>query len=171
MADRKDAAGELAGPGLPEATDRPHRARGVSPVPLLLILSAVFLGSALFSGFFGILDRSLGFQRLVAAALAFLFLYAAWMTREQGRVRERLLDLMEEVLKIFYGPNFRREREAIDILLKGLDSDSPQVRRSSLEHLNRLTRQDFGDDGAAWRAWWVEHRSTFRSPQSGAKNS
>ena len=110
MADRIDAAGQLAGPGLPEATDRPHRARGVSPVPLLLVLSGIFLGSAFFTGLFGILDKALGFQRLVAAALGFLFLYAAWMTREQGRVRERLLDLMEEVLKIFYGPNFRRER-------------------------------------------------------------
>lgn len=117
------------------------------------------------------MDDSIGFQRLVAAALALLFVYAAWLTRMQGRLREHMLDLLEDVLKVFYGPNFRREREAIDILVKAMDSENPSVRTASREHLVRLTGEDLGADGTAWADWWSDHRSTFRSPGLRVRNS
>ena len=98
-------------------------------------------------------------------------MYAAWLTREQGRLRERILDLMEEVLKTFYGTNFRREREGIDILIRAMDSENASVRASSREHLMRLTGEDHGDDNSAWADWWADHRSTFRSPGMRARNS
>ncbi len=93
------------------------------------------------------------------------------LTREQSRLRERFLDLMEEVLKIFYGPSFRRDRQAIDILVRAMDSDKQEVRASSREHLIRLTGQDLGEEFATWADWWAEHRATFRSPGLGVKDS
>lgn len=162
----------LPAPGGP--ADRPHGARGARGLPLtvLLVLIGLFFLACTFSaGLFDFADRQFDFDRLAAAALGALFLYVAWVTRDLGRIRERLLDLMEEVLKIFYGPNFRREREAIDILVRALDSDSGEVRQSSRQHLVRLTGQDLGEDGTAWAEWWSDHRSTFRSPDLGAKET
>ncbi|MFG0317259.1 MAG: hypothetical protein ACF8XB_08305, partial [Planctomycetota bacterium JB042] len=88
-----------------------------------------------------------------------------------ARVRGRMLDLMEEVLKVFYGPNFRRDRQAIDILVKAMESDNPSVRRSSAEHLKRLTGQDHGEDAAAWAGWWGAARAGYRSPDAPASRT
>lgn len=148
----------------PLDAERPHRQRGPSAVPVLLLFGFCFFGMALSTSFFERMDAMFGFQRLVATALGFLFLYMAWASKVIGRLRERLLDLAEEILKIFYGPDFRRERQAIAILIRAMESDNISVRRSSREHLMRLTGVDQGDDPAAWAQWWEFNRSTFRSP-------
>ncbi len=139
--------------------------------PILVLLGVVLLLAGFAAPVLVFIESQFGFERVAAAALGFLFLYVASVARELVRLRARLLDLMEDVLKIFYGPNFRREREAIDILVRAMESDNDDVRRSSREHLVRLTGQDFGDEPSAWSAWWNEHRSRFRAPQSGGKPS
>ena len=143
--------------------ERPHRAK-VSIGPFLTVLGLLFLACAFSSEAYTFADEQFGIGRVLAAASGFLFLYVAWLARGQARLRERLLDLMEEMLKLFYGPNFRRDRQAIDILVKAMESDNEDVRKSSVEHLRRLTGQEFGDDRGAWDQWWSDARGGFRTP-------
>lgn len=147
---------------------RPSRA---SLAPVLTVLGLLLLVVGFSSSALDLIDREFGFRRVLAAALGFLFLYVAWLAREQARVRERLLDLMEEILKIFYGPNFRRDRQAIDILVKAMESENADVRRSSAEHLTRLTGQEYGEDGGAWATWWESARSGYRAPEAPASRT
>lgn len=151
----------------PPEEARPHRARGPSLAPVALLLGLCLVAAAILDFFADFLAQEIGLQRVLAGALGFLFLYVAWLARGQARLRERLLDLMEEVLRVFYGPDFRRERQAIDILVNAMESDSSSVRESSREHLIRLTGNDQGEDAVAWADWWDEHRSNFRSPKTG----
>ena len=151
--------------GLGDGVDdeRPHRSR-VSIAPFLTGIGFLLLASGFSSAAYEFADEQFGIGRVLATASGFLFLYVAWLARGQARLRERLLDLMEEILKLFYGPNFRRDRQAIDILVRAMDSDNADVRRSSVEHLRRLTGQEFGDDRDAWVGWWSEARARFRAP-------
>lgn len=164
--DRHGDAGDPAGPDLlaPAADERPPPRAALAPV--LTVVGLAFLVLGFSTAALSFVDEQVGFRRLVAAALGFAFLYLAALARSQARVRGRLLDLMEEVLKTFYGPNFRRDRKAIDILVKAMESDNPNVRRASAEHLRRLTGQDHGEDGAAWAAWWESARAGFRAPET-----
>lgn len=145
---------------------RPHRPRGLSAVPLLVALGLAALGAAFVPSALPFLERNFGLARLGASALGLLFLYVAFLARDVGRLRERLLDLMEEILKVHFGPEFRRERQAIDILVKSMASERQEVRHTARGHLVRLTGQDQGADAAAWSSWWGEHRSSFRSQKA-----
>ncbi len=167
-----DGADEQRAAGGPLAIeeDEPRRRRRAAAAPFLVLLGLLLLACAFSARILAFAAEQFGFERLVAGALGFLFLYVAWVAREQGRLRERLLDLMEEVLKVFYGPDFRRRRQAVDILVRALESEDLKVRATSREHLVRLTGVDLGADAAAWSQWWAEHRSTFRSPESGEKS-
>lgn len=147
----------------PAADDRPHRARGPSARPVLAGFGLVFLLAAFWPAALRVIDENFGIVRLISAALGFGFLYLVTVSREVARTRERLLDLMEQVLKLFYGPNFRRDRQAVDILVRGMRSSDVGVQRSSLQHLRRLTGEDKGDDPDAWEEWWLSARSTFRA--------
>ncbi|MBI4878250.1 MAG: hypothetical protein HY812_01125 [Planctomycetes bacterium] len=167
-----ERADERQAPGgqLAAEEDEPRKRRRAAAAPFLLPLGLLLLACAFSARALDFMDGQFGFERLVAGALGFLFLYVAWVAREQGRLRERLLDLMEEVLKVFYGPDFRRRRQAVDILVRAMESEDQKVRATSREHLVRLAGVDLGADAAAWSEWWAEHRSTFRSPESGEKS-
>ncbi|MBL8766492.1 MAG: hypothetical protein JNL94_03950 [Planctomycetes bacterium] len=172
MADASSKDDPLAGLGpdaLPPDAPRPHRARGIGPTLPLAVLCAAFLLVAFHQGFADWIDGQFGLMRCYAAGLALLFAFVLGLFRSQTRLRERLLDLMEEVLKLYYGPNFRREREAVDILVRALDSEQETVRTVAMAHLQRLTGQAF-DDARAWRDWWAEHRSSFSSLRKEAKS-
>ena len=55
-----------------------------------------------------------------------------------------------------------REHEAIPTLLVLLEGDDRALSRATRWALSVLTRQDFGSDIAAWRAFWQEHRDEDR---------
>lgn len=161
-----DGKGELdsIGPdGLVPDDERPHRPRRSAWRWFLVLLGAVFLFLAFSRSFHAWVDRQLGLSRVFALGMAVLFFYVAFLGFDIGRLRERLLDLAEQILRVFYGPNFRRERQAVDILVRALRSDDPGVRATSLSHLKRLTGQDLGDNAEAWDEWWQAHRATFRA--------
>ena len=47
----------------------------------------------------------------------------------------------------------------VPALLEGISSDKPgEVRLESIKGLTRCTGKEFGDDAAAWRAWWDASR-------------
>lgn len=52
-------------------------------------------------------------------------------------------------------------RLAIDTLVGALAADDEETREKVAMHLARLTGQDFGDDRAAWEAWWSAERPKF----------
>jgi len=148
--------------------ERPHKPRGYSLAPYLLLVGLLFLFMAFVAPVLEFVETHFGFRRLASASLGFLFLYVAWVAREHGRFRERVLDMVEGVLRIFYGSNFRQERQAIDILVNAMESETDSVRQNARQHLLRLTGEDFGADASAWSDWWAANRATFRSPA--AKN-
>ncbi|MCC7171802.1 MAG: hypothetical protein IT459_15255 [Planctomycetes bacterium] len=154
---------------LPDDVARPHRPRGLGSALPLAVLGLAFALIAFHGGFAEWVDTQFGLMRCYAAGLALLFVFVLGLFRAQARLRERLLDLMEEVLKLYYGPNFRREREAVDILVRALDSEQETVRTVAMGHLQRLTGQAF-DDARAWRDWWADHRSSFSSMRKEAKS-
>lgn len=163
MTDDREVLEQIRSEGLPTDLDRPHQARGYSARPLFVMLGLAFLLAAFWPAFFRYLDDTFGVLRLVVAGLGMVFLQLAIVSKDIGRVRERLLDLVEQILKLFYGPNFRRERQAVDILVRSMGSADAGVRATSRTHLTRLTGEDKGDDPEAWTAWWDSHRATFRA--------
>lgn len=168
-AGKDDPLARLGPDALPPDAPRPHRARGAGPIVPLALLCVAFLAIAFHRGLAEWVDAQFGLMRCYAAGLALLFAFVLGLFRAQARLRERLLDLMEEVLKLYYGPNFRREREAVDILVRALDSEQESVRSVAMTHLQRLTGQSFGE-ARAWRDWWAEQRSTFSSVRKEAKS-
>lgn len=76
---------------------------------------------------------------------------------------ERIEDDLEPDVK---GPaaeilGFYRDRNALNALLVGLGDDDFQVSYLSKQSLQRLTGQDFGYDGQAWRQWIEEQNDPF----------
>lgn len=163
MSDDRAILDQIRNEGLPTDIERPHQTRGYSARPIFVVLGLAFLTAAFWPAFLRYLDETFGFLRLTAAALGMVFFYLAIVSKDIGRVRERLLDLVEQILKLFYGPNFRRERQAIEILIRSMQSAESGVRATSRTHLKRLTGVDKGDDPEAWKAWWDTHRGTFRA--------
>jgi hypothetical protein len=153
---------------LPPDTKRPHQQRGPSVTIPLVVVGGFFVAIAFSSTLATKIDEQVGLLRCYAAGLALLCLITVRLFRAQARTHERLLDFTEEVLKLSYGPNFRREREAVDILVRALDSEQETVRATSMSHLERLTGQRF-QDARAWRDWWAEHRKTFSTQRKERK--
>lgn len=100
--------------------------------------------------------------RFLAVSVGFLALVAGSLLLDLARTRARLLPALEELLRAFYGESFRQDREAVDILVRALESEDPTARAAALRNLERLTGQAFGEDVDAWRRWWEANRSTFR---------
>lgn len=49
--------------------------------------------------------------------------------------------------------------EAMAILVAALDAEDPEVRRSAVRNLERISGQKFGEDAARWRAYLAAARS------------
>jgi HEAT repeat protein len=54
------------------------------------------------------------------------------------------------------------DAEAVPLLVEGLRA-GPQLARACVEALEALTARRFGDDAAAWIAWWRAHRAEGRA--------
>jgi hypothetical protein len=48
--------------------------------------------------------------------------------------------------------------EAVPALIRALEDESRLVCISAAQALKGITRQDFGEDAAAWQEWWEEHQ-------------
>ena len=132
-------------------------------VVFLLGFGLVFVLLALWPAFRAKLDSGFGFERALALAVGFLFIYLAAMVAERNRFQVEIRDLLEQLLEGVYGKNYRQVREAIDILVRTLSSADSAARKVAVEQLRRLTGQDFGEDSAQWARWWEAHRRSFRA--------
>lgn len=79
---------------------------------------------------------------------------------EQG-IRDASLPMQQRTLSIEALADIR-EHEAIPALLQLLEEPHAALARSARWALCVLTRQDFGSDVAAWRAFWQLHRDEDR---------
>lgn len=98
----------------------------------------------------------LGETGVLRFAVGVLCLYAILLVVEQ----QRMGHAFKEVLKAFKRFHEAREaggqeprREAVTLLVGALSSDDPQIRKNAVEHLKRLTGQEFGEDQARWLQW------------------
>ncbi|MEW6741967.1 MAG: hypothetical protein AB1486_04330 [Planctomycetota bacterium] len=145
--------------GIPSSeAARPSRVAPVALVVVGLMLVVIGLVSPLRDWVGG----GFGTDRLLLLAVGFQFFYIAVLLQEKDRLRTRFKELLDQILRAFYGKNYQRERQAIDILIQAVEGLDDAVCTSAISHLRRLTGKDFGRDAEAWREWWSKSRSTFR---------
>jgi hypothetical protein len=107
--------------------------------------------------------ESVGEVAILRVAVGFLFLYFATLTREKYKLKFIVEDVLEALNTFLYGKDYRRHREAVEILLRSLATPDSRVRERAVEALQKITGQRFGDDAAAWRKWWEINQRTFRA--------
>jgi hypothetical protein len=99
--------------------------------------------------------------RIVLVLVGFLFLFQAVSIIEKNRMRRRIDETFEAMNMLLYGKNFRRDREAIRILIHALRGKDGDVRKKAWENLKRLTGQKFALDHEVWAAWWQASEKRF----------
>ena len=103
----------------------------------------------------------LGETGVLRFAVGVLCLYAILLVVEQQRMAHAFKEVLQ-AFKRFHeardGRDGRQEprREAVSLLVGALSSQDPQIRKNAVEHLQRLTGQDFGEDRARWLQWLEE---------------
>lgn len=141
---------------------------GARVVALLLVVvgAGFWLAPGLLTDWFGTVERGLGFGLLVA----FCVLSSLWM--DNHRLRVRLAETTEALHQLLYGRDYSKDREAIEILIRGLAGTDPAARQAAHDHLVRLTGQNFAADPGVWMAWWASCEKTWaRKRGSGAPGS
>lgn len=155
---------------LPKLGANAHKKRGASALPYLLGLGLVFAILAFFSSARSFVTEYIDLEGVMLAVIAFLCFHAAYTTSSVHRLRERLLDLLAETMQSLKGPDLTKNAEAIDILVKSLGTQNPEVRKSAHAHLVRLTGTDLGEAQAAWSNWWAQARRDAVSLRRGGES-
>jgi hypothetical protein len=125
-------------------------ARAFYLITLVAIAVALLIPSL---GWVEKLERVWGPGRViqVAAALALLGLVSEHVLGGVTRLRQgalaRAIQRFQPVL---------RHKEAIEILIRALESTDTKVSGTAHRELKRLTRQDLPADPAAWRMWLAQ---------------
>src|SRR5688572_22279064 len=78
-----------------------------------------------------------GDAQLAAAGIGVAFFALAVHSWEMSKIRLNMAELMEALHQLLYGKDYRRDREAIDILLNSLDGADPETAKSAYNHLVR----------------------------------
>jgi hypothetical protein len=100
-------------------------------------------------------------ERVRGMALFLVFALLAWQSWEIAKLRVHMAELMEALHQLLYGKDYRRDREAIDILVDSLEKSGGETAKAAHAHLVRLTGQNFAADPKVWRSWWDANRKTF----------
>lgn len=102
-----------------------------------------------------------GEAKLVATGVGLCFLLLAAQSWERHQMRVRMAELLEAMHQLLYGKDYSRDREAIEILLKSLETGDSSSAATAHQHLVRLTGQNFAQDAKVWRSWWEAHKRSF----------
>ena len=102
-----------------------------------------------------------GETRFFGFGLFLAFSVLAAQSWDKAQQRMRMAELLETMNQLLYGKDYRRDREAIEILLTALESSSAENARVAHEHLVRLTGQKFAQDPGVWRSWWTANKKHF----------
>src|SRR5207249_1098177 len=82
------------------------------------------------------------------------FLVLAAQSWEKAQMRVQMAETLEALHQLLYGKDYRRDREAIEILLRSLETGDAETSKTAYTHLLRLTGQNFAQDPKVWRSWW-----------------
>ena len=106
-------------------------------------------------------DDSIGHRLTIPLVL----LSCALMIYESLRTRTHIGQLVGAIRGITgragAPPTADAKREAVEILLKSLRSETGSVRRTAAKQLQLLTGQDHGDNVTDWETWWADNRNSF----------
>ncbi len=105
---------------------------------------------------------------LLAVGVGCAFFVAAALAYEKDRLRLHAAETLEALHELLYGRDYRREREAIGVLVGALESSSDEARDAAYRHLVRLTGQNFACDARVWAAWWAVHERRWSRARSDA---
>ncbi|MFM8386408.1 MAG: hypothetical protein ACKOCB_06260 [Planctomycetia bacterium] len=101
------------------------------------------------------------------AALTMLFVVVALLFGDMVQLKDQFA-LLQKLLKATGGgPGKRDDREAIDLLIRGLSAPDADTREKAHHHLKRLTRQDMPARPELWQAWWAANRDAYLPPDKG----
>ena len=98
----------------------------------------------------------LGETGVLRFAVGVLCLYVLLGWVEQQRTGAAFKEVLSAFKRFHEGRDGRgeeRQREAVALLVGALSAGEKGVRAKAVEHLKRLTGQDFGDDKGRWEEW------------------
>ncbi|MEM8882950.1 MAG: hypothetical protein AAGD14_02680 [Planctomycetota bacterium] len=132
-------------------------------VVLVLFILAVYVG----------ISPPEGFQEFpYRIILPFVLVAVGFVQLENQRMRVHMAELIGAI-KAAVGqaraqqgavqPTPEQRAEAIEILLKSLNSQDATARATAAKQLAKLTGVDHGEDAVAWARWWSENESQFRA--------
>ena len=130
-------------------------------VALLVLAGAYLVLQPDWLGWSSLVSAVGGESRLVAVALGIAFFVLAAQSWEKHQMRVQSAETMEALHQLLYGKDYRRDREAIEILLTALEAGNSENAKSAHAHLVRLTGQNFAADPKVWRSWWEANKRNF----------
>jgi Arc/MetJ family transcription regulator len=98
----------------------------------------------------------------IAVFVLCAFVAGLWILVRRLQRGFRLVD--EMLADVLFGAGTKRDREAVDILVRALKSPDPAARESSLRMLRKISGLELGEDPKAWEEWWTVARATFTRP-------
>jgi hypothetical protein len=134
----------------------------------LLVLAGIFYGLRPDWLGYGALTRALGGEAsLQGLGLGVGFFVLAAQSWEKASIRVQMAETLEALHQLLYGKDYRRDREAIEILLAALEAQTGENAKTAHAHLVRLTGQNFAQDPKVWRSWWEANKKTFEKSRGG----
>ena len=91
---------------------------------------------------------------VLCVALGFLLVQVRGLRREMLSM-DALLD------DVRFGAGTKRDRDAVDILVRALRTPDARAREAALRTLQKLSGLELGPEPAAWEKWWEGARSSF----------
>ena len=145
--------------------ERPHPIVRIVDVSLLLAVALVVVLLVFGPRIGQSPEDQASLLRVVAAALCLVLLFLLFQVRE---LRRKVL-VMDHVLDdVRFGAGTRRDRDAVDILIRALRTPDPEVRETAQRTLRKLCGQDLGPSPEVWEAWWKASRATFTRASAAA---
>lgn len=137
-------------------------------VALLVLAGGYLVLQPEWAGWKSLANAVGGETRLVAVAAGIAFFLLAAQSWEKHQLRVQAAETMEALHQLLYGKDYKRDREAIEILLDALETGTADNAKSAYEHLKRLTGQNFASDPKVWRAWWEANKRSFERSRTAA---
>ncbi len=98
---------------------------------------------------------------ILRVLIGILFVFAAGLAVQTNSVRGEIREVYQALNMLLYGKNYRRDREAIRILLTALASKDEEISAKAWRNLKELTGQNFARDPRIWETWWSSNQKRF----------
>ena len=120
---------------------------------MILILGLAVAGFLMFGS---------GVERGPATVVVAMLCVGLALLGAEVRALRRQVARMEDLLSdVRFGAGTKRDRDAVDILIRALRTPDPEVQETALRTLRKLCGQDLGKHPEAWETWWKVSRATF----------